>query len=350
MGGAKKSLEGCKPVKNGFLEAIDHWDGKGPVPSHLHEAYLATQKALDLAEFWFEGQVIVNGVYDADLSNLSQVTPRELVVTQTRDNEYVLLKAYRCGATHSSFNTVNWNIHGNCSNKFTRTVRCVPPVDRHGKSPRKHVIYLDIHTRCRECERCLWHRSVLWRSRAVAETKQASRTWFGTLTLAADRQFHWQLVATKRARREGLDFDALPPGKKFQRVDREIYGELKKGIKRLAKALGYSAFKYIVVTEAHKSGLPHYHFLLHEANGRTVLYADLKRYLWREGFSSYRLVAEDENPTYLCKYLNKSLLARVRASQRYGCEQQPEPLNIESVSERENHDPKVRFDVRRSVF
>ena len=63
---------------------------------------------------------------------------------------------------------------------------------------------------------------------------------------------------------------------------------------------------------------PHYHLLVHEIVGRPPLrHAMLKRQ-WLAGFVDAKLVTDERQATYACKYLTKSQAARVRASLGYG--------------------------------
>lgn len=274
---------------------------------------------------------ILNGEHRRLEKSISQVTHGG-TASNKRDHEGLFKKALLNGASRKSWNHIDWPIHGDCQNRFTQTFKAAPFLDPWGrKSKRTYAMYLDIHTRCRKCEKCLRHRAFLWRVRCLSEYQGAHRTWFGTLTLTAERQFHYRLRARQRAGREKIVFEQLPTDKQFKRTVAEISAELTKGLKRFRRATGHThaTFKYIIVAEAHKSGNPHFHFLFHERNAnKPIRYADLKRTVWREGFSNFKLVKSTDNPAYLCKYLSKSLLARVRASQRYGCETTKNPLQI----------------------
>ena len=177
------------------------------------------------------------------------------------------------------------------------------------------------NVRCRRCANCLSARKALWALRGVRESQKASRTWFGTLTLSPEAQEGYLLAARLASR------DPLAPywweetcDERFVRVTDLVYRDVQKMWKRLRKA-GHS-FTYCVVFERHKSGLPHMHFLLHE-QGQPIL----KRMIqaeWSAGFSSVKLVGAKRSHTpeaacwYVAKYLSKSMLARVRASVRYG--------------------------------
>lgn len=96
----------------------------------------------------------------------------------------------------------------------------------------------------------------------------------------------------------------------------ELLREVQLYIKRLRKK---ARFRYLVVVEAHESGLPHVHFLLHETHDAPVRHAALKAQ-WPHGFIDAKLVEPSDTraAAYVSKYLSKSVLARVRASERYG--------------------------------
>lgn len=73
-----------------------------------------------------------------------------------------------------------------------------------------------------------------------------------------------------------------------------------------------------MVAERHKSGLPHYHALVHEVH---QLYPVTYRILtdaWDYGHIHAKLVQGPAAARYCAKYLSKSAEARVRASGAYG--------------------------------
>lgn len=75
--------------------------------------------------------------------------------------------------------------------------------------------------------------------------------------------------------------------------------------------------RYCLVAEAHKSGLPHFHVVIHH-RVVPVRHKTLKE-AWRLGFSDFKLVEENQAVArYVSKYLAKALGSRVRASARYG--------------------------------
>lgn len=156
---------------------------------------------------------------------------------------------------------------------------------------------------------------MLWRSRAERETRAALRTWFGTLTLSPAA--HQTMVSKARARlgAQGVDFDALPYGEQFRERHREISREITKYLKRVRKESG--ELRFLMVAEHHKSGLPHYHLLVHERDALGVKHRTLSTQ-WKLGFEKWRLLTDLREASYLCKYLAKATVARVRASGAYG--------------------------------
>lgn len=169
-----------------------------------------------------------------------------------------------------------------------------------------------VEVRCRKCPECLKHRARMWTARAMDETKVSVRTWFGTLTLAPDRQTWARYAALRRMQ---LRVSDVTDENVFQESVKLIGQEITRYLKRLRKV---APLRYLLVTEAHKSGLPHFHILIHEYAG-AISKRDLES-KWHYGFSHWRLVpAGDEKACgYCCKYLAKSALTRVRASEDYG--------------------------------
>lgn len=254
----------------------------------------------------------------ADLNISSQVTPQkpDYAVLQ-----FLIAKALASGATRESIMTTRWDISGNCTDGYEREIFARPT--KRGqrfvevKRGSRHSLRLFLTTRCRRCDNCRQARAAIWRLRSKAETSFAVRTWFATLTLRPDRQQYYLAVARDKARRQGLDFDALAYGDQFKRIHAAVSPEITKFLKRLRKNTG-APFKYLIVAEAHKSGLPHYHALFHEKAVAKPLRYEALTDEWKLGFSQFKLVKDTRQATYLCKYLSKSMVARVRASLRYG--------------------------------
>lgn len=188
----------------------------------------------------------------------------------------------------------------------------VVSVQRPGGLP----VHVDIDVPCRQCEHCLNRRGQLWYFRALAETTSATRTWFGTLTLSPDQHVRVAAACRVQHSQNGDDFDALPSARQFAERHKCISREITLYLKRVRKHYG-SEFRFCCVAEAHKTGLPHYHMLVHQVGPTAILHRLLSEQ-WRVGFSQWKLVRTPTAAGYATKYLSKSAQARVRASKRYG--------------------------------
>jgi len=257
-------------------------------------------------------------------------------------------RALEGGARRLSMCTIEWDIAGDCQAPVVREIHSRPSVaptdlvrwrpirtNKAGtewlggtrRAQRRFIVVngkgkvpltVILHAKCRKCEACLRKRAAHWRLRAYAELGYATRTWFGTLTLSPGEQFRMLALARADARRTGLgDFDALPPERQWQLRVATVGVEITKYLKRVREASG-SRFRYLIVSERHKSGDPHFHMLLHEV-AEPVREAVLSKQ-WRLGFCQWRLAHREDQraATYLTKYISKSAETRVRASARYG--------------------------------
>ena len=181
-----------------------------------------------------------------------------------------------------------------------------------------------LHGRCRKCPPCLRHRQRLWSARGFAESAVSSRTWFGTLTFnPVERVKHLYRAQIRHQRQTGEQWANIGEAEQFRYIAAETGSEVTRYLKRIRK--GYAEldeapvrFRYLLVSEAHEDGFPHHHLLLHEL-GEEVVKRRLDRH-WHQGFAKWRLaeVGSPKGAWYVCKYLSKSALTRVRASQRYG--------------------------------
>lgn len=95
---------------------------------------------------------------------------------------------------------------------------------------------------------------------------------------------------------------------------KSISAELTKYFKRLRKS-GLK-FRYVLVTEAHKDGYPHYHALIHE--GFSQIPKSRLQAEWPYGFTQFKLVKDAKAAYYITKYLVKDARTRIRASGKYG--------------------------------
>lgn len=176
---------------------------------------------------------------------------------------------------------------------------------------------------CRRCIACLRQRAWHWRVSAETEITRGfargARTWFGTLTLSPQSHFEMQLRAERSA---GKLLDGLPPEEQFRLRHTAVNRELTLSFKRLRKRMKIAeAFRYMLVVERHKSGLPHYHCLLHEVSQDKPIRKSVLEAFWPWGFGQWRLVDSADQiraARYVAKYLSKSSEARVRASLQYG--------------------------------
>ena len=182
-------------------------------------------------------------------------------------------------------------------------------------------VQLELQSRCRKCDNCLLHRRRLWAARAVDEVAASNRTWFGTLTVNPVERFLISNRAAIAAMRAGHgNWHAMDRTNQFRYLVKEASPVITKYLKRVRKIAGVP-LRYLLVSEAHEDGFPHFHMLVHEPGGpvrKAVLDAQ-----WLLGFSRWKLVEQgnDKGAYYVCKYLSKSNLTRVRASLRYGTTQ-----------------------------
>jgi len=234
-------------------------------------------------------------------------------VTPTRKTDWwsgraLTARVIEGGGLRSSQVTSDWDIARKCENPIQREVFARPP-----GSPdvvvgrwRKHPFRVRIMVECRRCNQCLRRRARLWWARAMAETAIAPRTWFVTWTLRPEEQYRALILGGTERRSEEEEWDIR---------HRQISKWITLAVKRLRKQTG-ATIRLLCVAEAHASGLPHYHLLVHEVQG-VVRERDLTA-CWPHGFSKSRLVADPRAAAYVTKYLSKSMRARVRASIDYG--------------------------------
>ena len=112
---------------------------------------------------------------------------------------------------------------------------------------------LEILAKCRRCEHCLKARSLEWTYRAKRELQAAARTWFGTMTLTPEQ--HWLATARWERAKAGRKCAVLSPEEQFKARHEVIAVEITRWLKRVRKESG-ARLRYVLVAEAHKSGLP----------------------------------------------------------------------------------------------
>lgn len=212
------------------------------------------------------------------------------------------------------------NLAGDCEEPVYRHLKGLPDptMARLGLESRLPALQR-VLLRCRACEACRQYRKRIWSARAVDEVMMSDRTWFGTLTMRP--AVHQRCLALARRRckvRRSEDFDALEPAERYKQVIAIANREITLFLKRVRKN-SKAKVRYLLVNEQHKSGLPHWHILLHEVDGVRVP-KNLLEAQWLAGYSHWRLVdhADPKQAFYACKYLAKDLLNRVRASFGYG--------------------------------
>lgn len=182
----------------------------------------------------------------------------------------------------------------------------------------------EITARCRRCDNCRRYRARKWSARARVEIAKSVRTWFGTITLSDEQYFRLVSVTRARLSRGGTDLEALSTAARFEEIGATIGVELTKYFKRVRKQ-SQGRLRYILVAEAHTSGKHHYHALVHECDAAGPIRKKVLDRQWRMfGFTKWRLVPRSDSTDvrkaawYVCKYISKGVLARVRASSRYG--------------------------------
>lgn len=214
-----------------------------------------------------------------------------------------------------------WDISGPCENPVWVEYAGLGQVSDGGSiNLRTHRNYVDMVVRCRECPNCLRWRAWQWTQRSMAEVRSSCRTWLVTLTLSPAEHFRMQCIAAARL----PNFGQASASQQFGARHVACSVELTKWLKRVRKNSG-AKLTYLLVAERHKSGLPHYHALIHEKTpDRPVTYRQICS-AWTLGFTNAKLVDGTKPSHYVCKYLAKDASARVRASQSYGLQDLLDP-------------------------
>lgn len=146
----------------------------------------------------------------------------------------------------------------------------------------------------------------------------SDRTWFGTLTVGPAARMRLLSTARRHVRLARCeDYDGLRPAEQLKELANAASPDLSRFFKRLRKR--GAEIRYLLVTEAHADGMPHWHLLLHEVGAEPVTKRELEAQ-WKQGFTHWRLVqnADPQAAFYVTKYLAKDALTRVRASAGYG--------------------------------
>ena len=232
------------------------------------------------------------------------------------------------GDYFGGLNTAQVDQYGDCSDPVILTIEArnhkeagMSSTGRAGETSKAH--FTEYWVRCRRCDACRKAHSRWWHYRARTEIEQSNRSWFGTLTLRPEAHGIMARRAMKAAKLTVEQFAGLSPDEQFAMRHKQIVRELQLWIKRVRAAAAYEQkaksipLRYCLVAERHKSGLPHYHILIHE-RGERVPHRIL-RDQWRHGFVNFKVVKEPSRAAhYVAKYLSKCATARVQASQAYG--------------------------------
>lgn len=238
------------------------------------------------------------------------------------------IRALAEGAVREGLTTFKWDASGTCERPVYRELHVRPGAKQYAPSDKGRAnivvkpgsqvpITVELNVMCRKCDDCRQRRRALWTARARTECMLAHRTWFGTLTLRPEAHLRMEIEARRRLHRGGTRWDTLDNVDQFRERHAQISRELTLWLKRVRKNSG-AALRVLLVAEAHESGLPHYHTLVHEFAG-TCTHRDLSNE-WTMGFTNFKLMKPGEfrAVTYATKYLAKSALARIRASKNYG--------------------------------
>jgi len=226
------------------------------------------------------------------------------------------------------------------------------------------AIMLDLTTRCRKCQACRDRKAMYWTGRAIDEFQWSPATYMATLTLRPemhyffDAQMSVPFVRRGKLVRDAIQADRLSDSDLFRHRTQEIGREITTYFKRLRK---YGAsYRYLLVAEAHEGspgsavyGRPHFHVLFHETEIGTLVHGEhcqvvpgychrckrmhvtgevcddaMVRKTWPHGFTKVVRCVDAASAGYLCKYVSKSMVSRVRASIDYGVQPEHRKHNL----------------------
>lgn len=238
------------------------------------------------------------------------------------------------------------HVAGNCTSPVLVVISSRTPGMLKRRKVRNHHAMVSLDTRCRRCDKCRRYRGNYWRTRAIAETQAAERTWFGTFTFEPQEHYRIELEARSAY---GRNWEELTKETQFTALASKAGERLTKWLKRVRKNGGLStpqriarrwelrdagqeqridpvAFRYLITCEMHDSvdtspemrGRPHFHALIHEGVGHPVRKDGLQEPFSEWGFTSFKLVKNMQGPMYVAKYLSKAADVRIRASKQYG--------------------------------
>jgi len=237
-----------------------------------------------------------------------------------------------------------------------------------GKRDKRPLIVAE-YLPCRKCEGCLAVRSRMWAGRAVAEYDRAAVTWMGTFTMSPEQHSLLDLrIAERTGNRSLTQVELLR--ERTSLFGQEVTAWLKRIRSGAFERTGRTgSMRYLLVAEVHDSektnewmrGRPHFHMLLHEAFAgalvspeeirdvskdgiRRITVADdaMIRKAWTFGYTKFERCIDSRSAYYLCKYLSKAMMWRVRPSLHYGRETVSTPAEAGErarASERESTSP-----------
>jgi len=262
---------------------------------------------------------------DLFLSEGLTALDRQLLIKQDKHGSArkLALKALQGGAEHVSPGHLRWDVSGLCRSPGHREVY------ERGFRPdgRRENYWVELTVPCRKCPECLRVRAAKWRSAAMIEVGRHPATLFGTITQRPDDHYQDLLRVVKRCQEDRVSFADLTPEQVFSERLRLISPKITNYQKRVRKQVHPMRLRFFWVAEAHQSGLPHLHCLVHLwpptlATGWDAYptYAALKgHWPWGDVLDFSGVARDDPKQVfYICKYLAKQSLARVRTSLRYG--------------------------------
>lgn len=233
------------------------------------------------------------------------------------------VRALEHGADRPSLGLVVWDLAARCADP--KSVEIVGRGDvayRSNVNPGTLSVIMT-GLPCRKCPHCLRIRGALWKERAMKEIAMADRTWFVTLTMKPSVQHATFMEEFARKSSRGwLDSDFVSRQEEFLlrcNGGLRLVTKFWKNVRKPQAGEEPVRLKYLVVAERHKTGLPHFHALVHERAG-SVTYRRLADRWTRYGFFQGKLVESGPKAArYVAKYIAKDMLGlRIRASEGYG--------------------------------
>jgi hypothetical protein len=229
---------------------------------------------------------------------------------------------------------ISWDISGKCQSPWV--------IEHHGQGHYEAASagalrvagavwepnrFLALRVPCRQCGACLKQRRIKWGDAAVSEFRTATRSWFGTLTIAPELRYRLKAAAAVRLMASGDRLEGLEPLKQFQELHREAGPLVTRFLYRLRSGARHGQgvrqqvrFRFLLTAEPHADWFPHFHILVHEISELMPIRERVLSAQWPHGHCKWRLVKDERAARYVAKYLGKFSMARVRASKEYGRE------------------------------